>query len=89
MISNCLFNGQIKLALFFLPFYKTMSMNKEHKNRSGSQSNDGSSEQRGDKKQTSQPGASVRSNRQTGHYEKDNSSRGSERNTAKKGPNSI
>lgn len=65
-------------------------MNKEHKNRSGSESNRNSDTQnRGEKKQTSQPGAPQKSNRQTGDHEKDDSNHGADRNTTKKGANSI
>lgn len=65
-------------------------MDKENKNRSGSQSNRNSNtEGRGDKQQTSQPGAPGKSNRQTGGHEKDDSSRGAERNTTKKGENAV
>ena len=65
-------------------------MDKEHKNRSGSESNRNSdTTNRGERKQTSQPGAPNKSNRQTGDHEKDDSSHGAERNTTKKGANSI
>lgn len=65
-------------------------MDKDKKNRSGSQSNNGSSDgSKGDRKRTSLPGAPSKSNRQTGDHEKDDSSRGAERNTTKKGANSI
>ena len=64
-------------------------MDKEKKNRSGSQSGGGTkSENKGDRKQTSQPGAPQKSNRQTGGHRKDDSD-GAEKNTTKKGPNSI
>jgi len=65
-------------------------MDREHKNRSGSHSNRNSDTQnRGERKQTSQPGAPNRSNRQTGNHEKDDSSRGADRNTTKKGENAV
>lgn len=65
-------------------------MDSEQKNRSGSQSNrNGNTESRGEKKQTSQPGAPAKSNRQTGDHERDDSSRGAERSTTKKGAISI
>lgn len=64
-------------------------MDKEHKNRSGSESNRNSDNNKGERRQTSQPGAPQKSNRQTGDHEKDDSNRGAERNTTKKGANSI
>ena len=65
-------------------------MDKEHKNRSGSQSNEGrKTENNGDRRQVNQPGAPNKSNRQTGDHEKDDSNRGADRNTTKKGANSI
>lgn len=66
-------------------------MDKEHKNRSGSQSNDTSEKGRGDEKKTAQPGADT-SNRHTGandRRERDDSNGGPEKNTTKKGANSI
>ncbi len=64
-------------------------MDKDKKNRSGSQSNPHKkNENKGDRRQTSQPGAPSKSNRQTGGHRKDDSD-GAERNTTKKGPNSI
>ena len=47
---------------------------------------------KGERRQTSQPGAPNKSNRQTGgskRHERDDSSRGADRNTTKKGANSI
>ena len=68
-------------------------MKKELKNRSGSQSNDGrKTENTADRKRNDLPGAPAKSNRQTGgnkRKERDDSSRGAEKNTTKKGPNSI
>ena len=66
-------------------------MDKEKKNRSGSQSNrSGKSETERSKRQTTQPGAPKRSNRQTGDHERDDSTpRGADRNTTKKGGNSV
>ena len=65
-------------------------MDKEKKSRSGSISNKGGKNgKEGDKGRTSLPGAPNKSNRQTGDHEKDDSSRGAERNTTKKGSNSI
>ena len=60
---------------------------KENKNRTGSRSNDNNrTENNGDRKQTSQPGAPNRSNRQT----KGNDERGPvQESGTKKGPNSI
>ena len=60
---------------------------KENKNRTGSRSNDNNrTENSGDRKQTSQPGAPNRSNRQT----KGNDERGPvQESGTKKGPNSI
>lgn len=64
-------------------------MDKNKKNHSGSQSNETDKNQnRGSKKQVSQPGAPQKSNRQTGDHRKDESE-GSDRQTTKKGPNSI
>ena len=68
-------------------------MDKEKKNRSGSQSNNANQDQKaGGKRQTSQPGAPNKSNRQTGgsdRHERDDSSRGADRNTTKKGENAV
>lgn len=66
-------------------------MDKEKKNRSGSMSNETGKNESGDRAKTSQPGAPATSNRQTGgnqRREKDESD-GAERNTTKKGANSI
>lgn len=67
-------------------------MDKEKKNRSGSQSNrNGKNENTGDRRRDHLPGAPAKSNRQTGgskRRERDESS-GAERNTTKKGQNSI
>ena len=62
-------------------------MDKEQKNRSGSLSNpNGKNENRGDRKQVSQPGGPNKSNRQT----KGNDERGPVRESGtKKVPNSI
>jgi hypothetical protein len=65
-------------------------MDKEKKNRSGSQSNDGSKQNTsfsGGK--SDMKGAPLKSNRQTGDHEKDDSSRGADKNTTKKQANSI
>jgi hypothetical protein len=65
-------------------------MDKEKKNRSGSQSNDGSKQNTsfsGGK--SDMKGAPLKSNRQTGDHEKDDSSGGAEKNTTKKQANSI
>jgi len=68
-------------------------MDQEKKNRSGSQSNDGrKTENVGNPRQSEQPGASNKSNRQTGgsnRHERDDSNGGADRNTTKKGANSI
>ncbi len=68
-------------------------MDKEKKNRSGSVSNrSGKNENTGDRRRTNLPGAPNKSNRQTGgsnRNERDDSSRGADKNTTKKGPNSI
>ena len=67
-------------------------MDKEKKNRSGSTSNDGAQEAKGDRGRSSLPGAPAKSNRQTGdsnRQERDDSSGGAERNTTKKGENAI
>lgn len=66
-------------------------MDKDKKNRSGSLSNEGNSKP-GDRGRTDLPGSPATSNRQTGdskRREKDDSSRGAERNTTKKQGNSI
>jgi hypothetical protein len=67
-------------------------MEKNKKNRSGSLSNAGSTnENSGGRRRDPLPGAPAKSNRQTGdskRYEKDDSS-GAERNTTKRGANSI
>lgn len=73
------------LASFFLLFvYETQGMDKEKKNRSGSQSNRGSDESKGNRGKSGQPGAPAKSNR----HEKDDSN-GSDRNTTKKGENAV
>jgi hypothetical protein len=69
-------------------------MDKTQKNRSGSQSNGNprKNEVANDRGRTHQPGAPEKSNRQTGgskRQERDDSNGGAERNTTKKGPNSI
>lgn len=68
-------------------------MDKDKKNRSGSLSNEsGKAGNTGDRKRNSLPGAPAKSNRQTGgskRNERDDSSRGADRNTTKKGPNNI
>lgn len=68
-------------------------MDKEKKNRSGSISNEGGrADNRGGRRRGNLPGAPSKSNRQTGgstRKERDDSNRGAERNTTKKGPNSI
>ena len=64
-------------------------MEKDKKNRSGSLSNrHDKAENRGDIGKAKQPGAPAKSNRQTGDHERDESS-GAERNTTKRGANSI
>ena len=64
-------------------------MNKDKKNRSGSLSNEGGkAANTGDRRKKHQPGAPAKSNRQTGNHERDESS-GAERNTTKKGANSV
>ncbi|MBD0277710.1 MAG: hypothetical protein ICV81_07060, partial [Flavisolibacter sp.] len=66
---------------------------KEKKNRSGSQSNrGGNNENSKNRGRTHLPGAPSKSNRQTGgnkRNERDDSNSGADRNTTKKGPNSI
>lgn len=68
-------------------------MDKEKKNRSGSQSNpNGKSENMADMERKELPGSPVSSNRNTGgskQHERDDSSRGAEKNTTKKGSNNI
>jgi hypothetical protein len=68
-------------------------MDKEKKNRSGSQSNrNGKNENLGDRERKQLPGVPAKSNRDTGgskRHERDDSSRGAEKNTTKKGSNNI
>jgi hypothetical protein len=68
-------------------------MDKEKKNRSGSESNrNGKNQNQGDRGRKTLPGSPVSSNRNTGgskRHERDDSSRGTERNTTKKGANNI
>ena len=64
-------------------------MDKDKKNRSGSMSNrHDKAENRETKGKTNQPGAPVKSNRQTGEHERDDSS-GAKRNTTKRGENGV
>jgi len=78
---------------FFKSLSKHCYMDKEKKNRSGSQSNDTrKTENKGEKGRTHLPGAPAKSNRQTGgnkRHERDDSNGGPEKNTTKKGANSI
>lgn len=72
-----------------LSFTKLNVMDKALKNRSGSISNENRKQKgRGEARQSHQPGAPNKSNRQTGGHEKDDS-HGAERNTTKKQSNSI
>ncbi|HEU4471621.1 MAG TPA: hypothetical protein VFR58_11085 [Flavisolibacter sp.] len=67
-------------------------MERQNKGRSGSQSNDGGNNRRGDAKRTNLPGAPSKSNRQTGgsqRKERDDSSKGPDKNTTKKGANAV
>jgi hypothetical protein len=69
-------------------------MDNEKKNRSGSLSNPPNPDNQkvSNRKQSYQPGGPNKSNRQTGdnqRHERDDSSRGADRNTTKKGSNSI
>jgi len=68
-------------------------MDKEKKNRSGSQSNPNSkNENMSDRRRKGLPGAPVSSNQNTGgskRHESHDSSRGAVRNTTKKGSNNI
>ena len=68
-------------------------MDNEKKNRSGSKSGGGSkTENVSDRRQTEQPGAPNKSNRQTGgnkRHERDDSNGVPDKNTTKKGANSI
>jgi hypothetical protein len=64
-------------------------MDKDKKNRSGSISNPRKDQDnKHERRQTSQPGAPSKSNRQTGNHRKDES-HGSDRNDTKKGQNAI
>ena len=65
-------------------------MSKDQKASNGRTGN--GNENKGERKQTSQPGAPNKSNRQTGgnkRHERDDSSHGADHNTTKKGANSI
>lgn len=67
-------------------------MDKEKRNRSGSESNGGNKQNVSERRQTEQPGAPNKSNRQTGgnkRHERDDSNGGPDKNTTKKGANSI
>ena len=68
-------------------------MDKDKKNRSGSQSNESAKRETTDRGRTELKGAPSKSNRQTGgndRRERDNSSgRGEENQDTKRGPNSI
>jgi hypothetical protein len=65
----------------------TVSMDQEKKNRSGSQSSEGSkTENVSDRRQKSQPGAPTGGSQR---HERDDSSRGADRNTTKKGENAV
>ena len=67
-------------------------MDKEKKNRSGSQSGSSSQKTSNDRGRTHLPGAPSKSNRQTGgnkRQERDDSNGGPDKNTTKKGANSI
>jgi hypothetical protein len=83
-------HGTIFSGVFLL---KPEYMDKDKKNRSGSQSNDsGQPQKAGNRPQSNQPGAPNKSNRQTGgsnRQERDDSSRGADRNTTKKGENAV
>lgn len=61
-------------------------MEKEKKNRSGSQSNHGSNENRGNRYRTDLPGAPEKSNRQT---KSDDENPTEKTSGTKKGPNNI
>jgi hypothetical protein len=77
------------MASFFPVCFKPKTMDKEKKNRSGSLSNPRKDQDsKNERKQTSQPGAPSKSNRQTGGQRKDES-HGSDRNDNKKGQNAI
>lgn len=61
-------------------------MEKDKKNRSGSQSNHGSNENRGDRYRTDLPGAPEKTKRQTKSHDENESEKTS---GTKKGPNNI
>src|SRR5881628_1688722 len=68
---------------------KIFIMDKELKNRSGSQSDKSKkNKNKGDNRRDNLPG-STKSNKQTGSHEKDDSSKGPAKNTTKKQQNSI
>ncbi|HEX8316192.1 MAG TPA: hypothetical protein VF609_14420, partial [Flavisolibacter sp.] len=68
-------------------------MSKDKKGRSGSQSGSGGKKENvSDRRQTEQPGAPNKSNRQTGgnrRHERDDSNGGPDKNTTKKGANAV
>jgi len=67
-------------------------MEKEKKNRSGSVSNGSNKNESSERGRSNLPGSPAKSNRQTGgnkRHERDDSSRGAEKNTTKKGSNNI
>ncbi|HWJ90091.1 MAG TPA: hypothetical protein VNR87_03220 [Flavisolibacter sp.] len=68
-------------------------MEKDKKNKSGSSSSKSDkNESSADRGRTDLPGSPAKSNRQTGgndRHERDDSSRGAEKNTTKKGGNSV
>jgi hypothetical protein len=69
---------------------KNYFMNKELKNRSGSQSDKSKkNKNKGGHRRDNLPGASPKSNKQTGDHERDDSSKGANKNTTKKQQNSI
>jgi hypothetical protein len=81
--GSCLLTG-----IFFSAFSKTLFMaNRNNDRESGKNSNQ---EQASSKKgKADMQGAPHKSNRQTGGHEKDDSSKGADRNTTKKQGNSI
>jgi hypothetical protein len=69
---------------------KIFIMDKELKNRSGSQSDKSKkNKNKGDNRRDNLPGSPVKSNKQTGGHERDDSSKGADKNTTKKQQNSI
>lgn len=64
-------------------------MSKENNNRNEKQNSEGTKQNTSSGGKSNMKGAPLKSNRQTGDHEKDDSSRGADKNTTKKQANSI